>query len=472
MFWLSGLLLLQKKKLKRKTHKHIENKEGGGTGRPCTSIFRTTCTRFNNYYKYRKGKPKQNQQKKRQKKRMKMIKSPHPKNKKKRKENSSSSSRLKKPKKCYPPPVWGLHERLSLEMVAACLDPAKGLPLDHRDRPVLEYILQHTDRESGLLRVEYHYSKHRQSGRVYASNSLQRLSSKVRNLCIPNDDKSIDVDIANAHPEILCQVFKKHDIHAPVMEKYTTDRDEIISRIVKQYPELTRKDVKKAFITAQNQGCYKKQATGGQRIEFLDEFTAELKRAASELYQLKEYNDIREHVETDNGEKQKKQKQKNLLGSFIFHVCEDVELQLITTARDTLQQSGFVVRVNMYDGLIVEPLSVLQKEEEEHNKLDLDKLNEAVTQATGYVVRFVIKPIVRSTMQAIRSDCMMLSQQQQQQQQQQQLKIDPNNKPATTTTTTTTTVAILHSEARTQRPAKYQEFSCHTTNRCSNLHQL
>jgi hypothetical protein len=86
-------------------------------------------------------------------------------------------------------------------MVEACLDLVTGLPLDHRDRHVLEYILQHTDRESGLLQVEYYYSKHRQSGRLYASNSLQRLSSTVRNLCIPNE--GIDLDLANAHPVML-----------------------------------------------------------------------------------------------------------------------------------------------------------------------------------------------------------------------------------------------------------------------------
>jgi hypothetical protein len=339
---------------------------------------------------------------------MKMITSSDSTKPKKKNDGSSISSRAKSLKKCYPvplSPVWVLHERLDLDMVKACLDPVKGLPLNHRDRDVLECILEDTDEESKFLLVEYYHSKNRQSGRVYASISLQRLSSKVRNLCIPDDGKSIDVDIANAHPEILCQVFQKHNIHAPVLQKYITDRDEIISKILKQFPNLTREDVKKAFITAQNQGCYKRHATGGQEIEFLDEFTAELKRAASELYKLDTYSDIREHVETGtyNEERDKnKKKSKNLLGGFIFHVCEDVEIQLVTVARNTLKQSGFVTRVNMYDGLIVEPL--WRKQQEQPLRLDLDKLNEAVTQATGYVVRFVIKPIVRSTIEAYGAD--------------------------------------------------------------------
>jgi uncharacterized protein (DUF433 family) len=319
-------------------------------------------------------------------------------------------------------PVWKLEERLDLDMVHMCLDPAKGLPLVHRDRVVLNKILEYTNKQTGVLKdVKYYHSKHRQSGRVYASISLQRLSSKVRNLCIPNDGKSIDVDIANAHPEILYQVFKKHGIHAPVLQNYIQDRDELIAEILEHFPELSRKDVKKAFITAQNQGCYKKQATGGQEIEFLDEFTAELKRAASELYKLDTYSDTRKYVETANGDRNKS---KNLLGSFIFHVCEDVEIQLVTAARDTLQQSGFAVRVNMYDGLIVEPS--LDHKQEQPTRLDLDKLNEAVTQATGYVVRFVIKPIVRNTMEEIRADCMLLLpvtyEQQQQRQRQQQVR--------------------------------------------------
>jgi hypothetical protein len=238
-----------------------------------------------------------------------------------KKRKNTQAGPKKKKKKQKQKPVWVLDERVALGMVEACLDPVKGLPLDHRDRPVLEYILQHTDRESGLRRVEYYHSKHRQSGRLYASNSLQRLSSKVRNLCIPNDEKnkkSIDVDIANAHPEILWQVFNKHGIGAATMKEYITDRDEIILKILKLYPELIREDVKKAFITAQNQGCYKK-ATNGRQIEFLDEFTVELQRAASELYKLDEYSEIRRHVSTDT-----RNKSKNLLGSFIFHICEDV----------------------------------------------------------------------------------------------------------------------------------------------------
>jgi hypothetical protein len=297
---------------------------------------------------------------------------------------SVKSKKLRKSKGAQP--GWVLQERVDLDMVRVLLNPVTGLPLDHRDRSVLDNIHKHTNRESGLHQVEYYHSQYRQSGRVYASNSLQRLSRKVRDLCVPS--KVCDIDITNAHPDILWQVFHKHDISAPVLKQYKSHRELIIESILQSHPELTRNDIKKAFIVAQNQGDYR-QATGGQPVDILKKFAVDVKRASLTLYDHADYSEIRAQAEL----------KPNKLGSFIFMVCEDVEIKLVTAARDHLKQSGpgTVVRVNMYDGLLVE----WGEEEEEEKERTLDLMGDAVEKATTYVVKFVEKTIVRCTMKEV-----------------------------------------------------------------------
>jgi hypothetical protein len=77
MFWFSGLLLLQKKKLKRKTHKQIEKKrevEQENLVRPFSVLHVLALTTITST---EKANPNKINEKKTEQK-MKVIKSPHP----------------------------------------------------------------------------------------------------------------------------------------------------------------------------------------------------------------------------------------------------------------------------------------------------------------------------------------------------------------------------------------------------------
>jgi hypothetical protein len=103
------------------------------------------------------------------------------------------------------------------------------------------------------------------------------------------------------------------------------------------------------------------------------------------LYEVAAYRPIRDHVE--------KHKKSNPLGSFLSMVCQDVEILLVTAAYTFLREQGVTVRVNMYDGLMIDRENCGLGPDDKF----LQACGDAAFRATGYRVQFVEKPIVDYT---------------------------------------------------------------------------
>jgi hypothetical protein len=276
---------------------------------------------------------------------------------------------------------WVLQERVNLETVEVLL---KNLPLIHRDRNSLRHILEHTDPVTGLHAVEYYHGGGRDAGRLYGSKSIQRMSGGTRDYLLA--DTHTDIDIDNCFPVIFHQVCARLNLDADALTGYIKNRKGIFKVIMDRHPELTRGDVKKGLLISLHVGGYKK-ATRGIRVEELEIFSREMYRLATELSKMEKLAYMWDHVKRNK-------KKGSLLGSLVSFICQDVEIQLMTVARKHLESVECAVRVNMFDGLLVEELNKTRT-------LDLTALSVAVEKETKYKVHFTVKPIIAPTLAAL-----------------------------------------------------------------------
>jgi hypothetical protein len=252
--------------------------------------------------------------------------------------------------------VYTLQEQWDIPTVRQLV---QRLPSEHRDLATLQHVLAHADPLSGLLSVDYHWSQKRQSGRLYASNSCQRLSRPVRSFC--TQTMYIDLDIRKSFPRMLQHICQNNGLNPVNLGNYITKGDQVVQQILNEQqqgnlhktqgralPPLLGEDVKKAFLVSLHCGSYRNSVTQGCRVDILDEFATEIRQVAMKLYELPSYSSVRAHVEAQKGEDE------NRLGSFISLICQDQESKVIEALRECLGEQGFVVRVNMYDGLLVD----------------------------------------------------------------------------------------------------------------------
>jgi hypothetical protein len=94
---------------------------------------------------------------------------------------------------------------------------------------------------------------------------------------------------------------------------------------------------------------------------------------------------VQKHVETQ------KKENENRLGSFISLICQDMESRVIEAAREHLNTEGFVVRVNMYDGLMVDT----------ERKADQTRCDAACLTSLEAYVQFAEKPIKGYTVEQV-----------------------------------------------------------------------
>jgi hypothetical protein len=136
--------------------------------------------------------------------------------------------------------------------------------------------------------------------------------------------------------------------------------------------------------------------TKGRTVHTLDRFYIEIQTAGLQLYDMREYRKVRTHVETHKTETE------NRLGSFISLLCQDRESVVIEAARTCLGDLGVTVRVNMYDGLMVDKGPAGSGSVPCDDDDDLARLlSSRVAKVVGFAVEFVHKPIERCTAEQV-----------------------------------------------------------------------
>ena len=205
------------------------------------------------------------------------------------------------------------------------------------------------------------YPKRERGG---STPSLQGLKRDVRKALA--HDQYTDVDMVNAHPVILSQLFLKLGLACPALERYVAEREAVLAET-----GLGRDEAKQAFITLMY---------GGERKDptpFMAEFCEEFLTNTTAVLASEAYARYRTLAEA--------KKPANVLGCGISFVAQDLERQLVCCAIQSLQSKGYEVGTIIHDGFLVRSLLVKDQ--------DLRDVEEAVRRTHGYEVRFVKKSL-------------------------------------------------------------------------------
>lgn len=178
-------------------------------------------------------------------------------------------------------------------------------------------------------------------GRLYPKRGamcLQSLKKDVRKAL--TYDTYTDIDMTNAHPTILSQLFKKHDIACPQLDKYISERENLLAET-----GMPRSDAKQAFIQLMYGGKPRPNAT-----PFMVDFHKEIISNAERILALPE-----NHKYKDMGEMKKPS---NALGSALGYLAQDIERECVMTMVKTFTTEGYEVSTIIHDGFLVQSLDV------------------------------------------------------------------------------------------------------------------
>lgn len=207
-----------------------------------------------------------------------------------------------------------------------------------------------------------------QAGRLYPKRgamSLQNLKGDVRKAL--SYDTYTDVDMLNAHPTILSQLFEREGLTCPHLKRYVAEREACLAET-----GMSRKDAKTAFIELMYGGKPRENAT-----PFMTDFHTELVSNATAILGLEKYAEFRELGETN--------KPSNALGSGLGYLAQNIERECVMTMVKSLQTADYEVGTIIHDGFLVKSLEV--KDE------DLRTAEKAVKLLYGYDIKLEKKPL-------------------------------------------------------------------------------
>ena len=232
--------------------------------------------------------------------------------------------------------------------------------------------IQRSTRKTGSHQVSFvvkdKLSKNKCLGRLWPKHQkacLQGLPRDVRKALAY--DRYSDVDICNAHPTILNQLFFKHGLHCDLLDNYVTDRDQVLHGI-SSCRDTAKVDINKTI----NLGCPTSEYGKNMRIQLLDCY--------EELLNLDEYQDYKKWGEICNNF--------NPIGSAINSILCDFERKAVSIAINKFKECGYETATVIHDGFLVEHLdidgSIIREIEDEiKNRVGL-QVNLSIKSMTDY----------------------------------------------------------------------------------------
>jgi len=280
------------------------------------------------------------------------------------------------------------------DVLQRCLDL---MPVGHRDRRVVSWMLKERGAD-GFVSVDYLPSAKDPSGlgRCFSQGKLgvQGLSRHSRCYLLQRRFcggrravwELTDLDMVNAFPVILHQVLAAHGKPCTELAQYVAKRDARVHVIMADSKQrgqaLTYDQVKVAYLVALHNGNYRKLDGFEQGFQQLDDFQAELRACVGGLAALTLFRDIFTEC--------KDSKPKNALGRFVSVVCQRVERAAMAVACVRLQSRRLPVRVQMFDGLMVQGFAALSSNERSAALRDCEQ---AIREELGLVVSLAVKAI-------------------------------------------------------------------------------
>jgi hypothetical protein len=212
-------------------------------------------------------------------------------------------------------------------------------------------ILQKMDNQNGIVKVKYEKKDKFAILRDY-TQGVQSLPSVFRGLICRN---MTDVDMVNAHPVIIYNLCKKHNVPCLYLEEYCKNRKQLIQDGKCNKLDIIRSINKKQLLK-----------TSG----WLKSFDIEMKEIQKKFFEMPEYEQQRILSESNS---------KNRQGAFMSHLATTFEVQIL---HSVIHSVDVEVGVLMFDGFMFYG--------DKPNGF-LEKLTELVKTKTGFDIEWSYK---------------------------------------------------------------------------------
>lgn len=218
-------------------------------------------------------------------------------------------------------------------------------------------------------KIEVTYNSKIEGGRMYANKGLQMVKSEVRKYLQENRNL-LDIDIKNSICSVVNELCKKHNIKHDVLNNYVINREEIINK----YYEGNKKKCKE-FI----QFCFFNDETQATN-DFERNMCEEVKKIIVLLSKVPKYKKTFEYAK----KRAKEKETNNKYGSFIFHIYEIHENEILTLAKEYYElKTGLQPFLLQFDGF----------QAYEHENFTIKRLNKYIKKHSEIVVEFALKDI-------------------------------------------------------------------------------
>ena len=220
--------------------------------------------------------------------------------------------------------------------------------------------------KNNKLRVKYARPKYN-LGRVYPAKSLSLCSIRRELRHTLAYGNYVDIDIANAHPEISHQLCLHHDIKTKYLNQYVINRTEILKETMEQY-DCTRDEAKILFISLMYYGSFEswENSNNKEPTDFIYNFINDLKTISEKFI----------NVNPDIVKIVKILQKKNLKGSVMSIILQEKERLILECVYNHLIHKkiinnndcvlcfdGIMIKAKKYNIKLLEELSTVVQEE-------------------------------------------------------------------------------------------------------------
>ena len=205
----------------------------------------------------------------------------------------------------------------------------------------------------------------------------------------------VDIDMENAHPNILLQICEANDINCKYLKKYVTNRQKYLDEIMQTY-NVNKDDAKRLIIRLMYLGGYKSWAEDlkidKEPISFIKNIKDELKKIGAIFND--EYKDLSKLIE--KSKKQKNIQSYNEASSVMSYVLQEWECQILEIVYKYLCSKDLIVNrdcVLCADGIMIR--------KDKYNEIILDELTNEIKSKFGLNIKFTQKEMTMDYLEQI-----------------------------------------------------------------------
>lgn len=250
----------------------------------------------------------------------------------------------------------------NFEQIKKKLRPASLKRMLNAKKKLTEYL-----NNSRFGKIKVHYKQNKSYGRYYAikSLSLQNIPREIRHTIAK--EYYLDIDIKNAHPEILLKLCKEDNVDCEDLEEYITNREKLLADL-----KIDRETGKKIYLSLLNGGesDYKKLETKTTHLKLFKKEMKNIHNHFADKYPIQ----YKKHVK----EKKEKKEDFNLKASFMNKILCNEENKILMKMYEYFGSPNNCVLC--FDGLMLKK-----------GKYNLERCQKYISDTLGYNLKIVVK---------------------------------------------------------------------------------